>query len=52
MNKVKDLTGQTFGELTVLERDYNYVKEHNIPATKYQDYGWPEKTLPLKENNK
>ena len=29
-----------------------YVQEHNIPATKYQDYGWPEKTLPLKENNK
>lgn len=29
-----------------------YVKEHNIPATKYQDYGWSEKALPLKEDNK
>ena len=25
----------------------NYVKEHNIPATKYQDYGWPVKDLPF-----
>ena len=29
----------------------NYVKEHNIPATKYQDYGWPVKELPF-ENKK
>ena len=28
----------------------NYVQEHNIPATKYQDYGWPVKDLPLKED--
>ena len=25
----------------------NYVKEHNIPATTYQDYGWPKKELPF-----
>ena len=24
-----------------------YVKKHNIAATKYKDYGWPEKQLPL-----
>lgn len=30
MGKLIDLTGQVFGELTVLERDYDYVKEHNI----------------------
>lgn len=24
-----------------------YVKKHNIPATKYKDYGWPEKELPF-----
>lgn len=23
----------------------NYVKKHNIPATKYKDYGWPAKNL-------
>ena len=23
----------------------NYVKRHNIPATKYKDYGWPAKNL-------
>ena len=23
----------------------NYVKRHNIPATKYKDYGWPAKSL-------
>ncbi len=23
----------------------NYVKKHNIPATKYKDYGWPAKSL-------
>ena len=23
----------------------NYVKKHNIPATKYKDYGWPIKNL-------
>ena len=23
----------------------NYVKKHNIPATKYKDYGWPVKEL-------
>lgn len=23
-----------------------FVKEHNIPATMYQDYGWPAKKLP------
>lgn len=28
-----------------------YVQEHNIPATKYQDYGWPVKELPLKKDN-
>ena len=28
----------------------NYVQEHNIPAKKYQDYGWPVKNLPLKED--
>ena len=30
MGKLRDLTGQIFGELTVLERDYDYIKEHNI----------------------
>ena len=25
----------------------NYVKKHNIAATKYKDYGWPEKQIPL-----
>ena len=30
MAKVKDLTGMIFGELTVLERDYNYIKEHKL----------------------
>lgn len=25
-----DLTGQQFGHLTVLEKDFNYLKEHNI----------------------
>jgi len=30
MGKLIDLTGQVFGELTVLARDYDYVKEHNI----------------------
>ena len=25
----------------------NYVKTHNIAATKYKDYGWPEKQIPL-----
>ena len=24
-----------------------YVKKHNIAATKYKDYGWPEKQIPL-----
>ncbi len=24
----------------------SYVKKHGIPATKYKDYGWPEKNLP------
>ena len=28
----------------------NYVKEHNIPATKYEDYGWPVKELPFENN--
>lgn len=23
----------------------NYVKKHNIPATKYKDYGWPAKSF-------
>ena len=27
----------------------NYVKKHNIPATKYKDYGWPEKNIPLEK---
>ncbi len=30
----------------------NYVQEHNIPATKYQDYGWPVKKLPFENNNR
>ena len=30
MAKAKDLTGQKFGDLIVLERDYDYVKTHNI----------------------
>ena len=30
MGKYIDLTGQRFGRLTVLERDYNYAKEHNL----------------------
>ena len=30
MAKVKDLTGLKFGDLIVLERDFGYVKEHNI----------------------
>ncbi len=28
----------------------SYVKKHNIPATKYQDYGWPVKNLPFGNN--
>ena len=28
-----------------------YVQEHNIFATKYQDYGWPEKDLPFKNKD-
>jgi len=27
-----------------------YVQEHNISATKYQDYGWPVKKLPFEKN--
>lgn len=30
MSNAIDLTGKQFGKLTVLERDYNYVKEHNL----------------------
>lgn len=30
MGKYIDLTGQRFGRLTVLERDYDYAKEHNL----------------------
>ena len=30
MRKAKDLTGLIFGKLTVLERDWNYVKENNL----------------------
>lgn len=30
MAKVHDLTGLQFGKLTVLKRDWDYVKEHNI----------------------
>lgn len=30
MGKFIDLTGQRFGYLTVLERDFNYAKEHNL----------------------
>ena len=30
MAKVKDLIGLKIGNLTVLERDYNYTKEHNL----------------------
>lgn len=30
MSKYIDLTGQRFGRLIVLERDYDYVKEHNL----------------------
>lgn len=30
MGNLIDLTGQRFGRLTVLERDYDYVKEHNL----------------------
>ena len=32
-SRAEDLTGQQFGEITVLERDYNYQKEHNIKTT-------------------
>ena len=28
-----------------------YVQEHNIPATKYQDYGWPAKQIPFEKKN-
>ena len=31
--KYNDLTGQRFGWVVVLERDYNYVKEHNLKKT-------------------
>ena len=30
MGYKNDLTNLVFGELTVLEQDYNYVKEHNL----------------------
>ena len=30
MGKYIDLTGQRFGRLTILERDYDYAKEHNL----------------------
>ena len=30
MPKVIDMTGQKIGKLTVIERDYNYSKEHNL----------------------
>lgn len=30
MAKAIDLTGQKFGKLTVIERDYDYAKEHNL----------------------
>ena len=30
MARAKDLTGLIFGELTVLERDWDYVRENNI----------------------
>lgn len=30
MPKAIDLTGQKFGKLTVIERDYDYIKEHNL----------------------
>ena len=30
MGKAQDLTGLKFGELTVLERNWDYVKEHNL----------------------
>lgn len=29
----------------------NYVKKHNIPATKYKDYGWPIKNIPFEKSN-
>lgn len=32
MGKFVDLTGQQFEKLTVIERDYNYAKEHNLKS--------------------
>ena len=29
----------------------NYVKKHNILATKYKDYGWPIKEIPFEKKN-
>lgn len=29
----------------------NYVEKNKIPATKYQDYGWPVKEIPIDHNN-
>ena len=34
MNKAKDLTGQNFDGLIILERDYNYIKEHNLKSNR------------------
>lgn len=32
MPKVIDMTGEKIGKLTVIERDYNYSKEHNLSS--------------------
>lgn len=29
----------------------NYVQKHGIPVTKYQDYGWPVKELPIEKKS-
>ena len=34
MAKIKDLTNKDFGDLKVLERDFDYVKEHNIKSNR------------------
>lgn len=50
-NGFKDLTGQRFGRLVVIERDFNYVYDHNIKNEYALSHNIPLVRIPYWKRN-